>query len=112
MSALRNIGLDVFNFLLASYNNSAERKKQVVGKSFRIATSRCLVHIAPLAVSMLLLWLNIRGLCIGIRLWPSSTDRGDYVALAFIQVAVKVQVREVILTCTGALLTYLIRSLS
>ena len=60
MSAFRNIGLDVFNFLLASYNNSAERKKQVVRKSFRIVASRCLVHIAPRTVSVLLLWLNVR----------------------------------------------------
>lgn len=64
----------------------------VVDKTARTALSRCLVHVLPLAVTATLLWLNLGGMYIGLHLQPSQSDEGDSIALAFLQVAAKIQV--------------------
>lgn len=55
--------------------------------------SHYFIHIVPVSVSLMLLWINLKGYYIGIRL-PFSPDdgQGNAVVLAPLQVAAKIQV--------------------
>ena len=88
---LRNIGLNISNFLLDHLlNDRVEPKKVVVNTSFWIAFSRCWVHILPVSISIFLIQLNLRGHYVGEHLrGPTSDSKDDSVTLAFIQVAAK-----------------------
>ena len=92
----RSIGLDIINFahrqLLLS---PAEPKYVVMSRSLRIALSRCCIHILPLAVSLFLISINLKGFYIGQHLLGThSNSQTDSVVLALIQVAAKIQVSE------------------
>lgn len=88
---LRNLGLEILAF-----DSKSEPTKVVVKKSLWVAFSRCLIHILPVTVSLVLLRLNLGGFYIGHGFAQQSssdlTDQGNDVKLALIQVAAKVQV--------------------
>lgn len=87
---LRNLGLEILAF-----DSKSEPTKVVVKKSLWVAFSRCLIHILPVTVSLVLLRLNLGGFYIGHGFAQQSssdlTDQGNDVKLALIQVAAKVQ---------------------
>lgn len=95
---LRNLGLEIFVFILIRlwFGLSPEPTKPVVKKSLWVAFSRCLIHILPVTVSLVLFRLNLGGFYIGHGFSQQSsdnlTDQGNDVKLALIQVAAKVQV--------------------
>ena len=95
---LRNIGLEIFAFILIRlwFGLSPEPAKLVVKKSFWIAFSRCWIHLLPLTVSLVLIWLNLKGFYIAQTFSQYSigdlTDQSNSVTLALIQIAAKVQV--------------------
>ena len=95
---LRNLGLEIVAFILIRlwFGLSPELTKVVVKKSFWVAFSRCLIHILPVTVSLVLLRLNIGGFYIGHGFSQQSsgdlTAQGNDVKLALIQAAAKVQV--------------------
>ena len=71
----------------------SEPKHIVVSRSFRVALSRCLIHILPLAASLFLITINLKGFYIGQHLLgASSSSEADSVVLALIQIAAKFQV--------------------
>ncbi|CAD6590448.1 MAG: hypothetical protein ASARMPREDX12_004370 [Alectoria sarmentosa] len=94
---LRNLGLEIFVFILIRlwFGLSPEPTKPVVKKSFWVGFSRCLIHILPVTVSLVLFRLNLGGFYIGHGFSQQSsddlTDQGNDVKLALIQVAAKVQ---------------------
>ena len=95
---LRNIGLEILAFVLIRlwFGLSPEPAKLVVKKSFWIASSRCWIHLLPLTVSLVLIWLNLKGFYIAQTFSQYSigdlTDQSNSVTLALIQIAAKVQV--------------------
>lgn len=95
---LRNIGLEILAFVLIRlwFGLSPEPAKVVVKKSFWIAFSRCWIHLLPLTVSLVLIWLNLKGFYIPHTFSQYSTgdltDQSNSVTLALIQIAAKVQV--------------------
>lgn len=95
---LRNLGLEVFAFVLVRFlfRLSAEPTKVGVKESLWVAFSRCLIHIFPVTVSLVLFRLNLGGFYIrhGFSQQSSDgpTDQGNDMKLASIQVAAKVQV--------------------
>ena len=55
--------------------------------------SRYFIHAVPVAISLILLWINLKGYYIGIRLPFSPNDgQGNAVVLTFLKVAAKIQV--------------------
>lgn len=97
---LRNIGAEILVFVLVTLwcGLRPEPRKAIIKKSISIALSRCWIHLLPLTVSLILLWLNIKGFYIPNTLSQDSatdiTDQSNSVVLALIQVAAKVQVRS------------------
>ena len=89
---LRTLGLDIISFLAHKLHfNHYEQAKVAISDSAWVAIGRCSIHILPLAVSIFLIALNLKGRYIGQHLPGSESDHGDSVALAFIQVAAKIQ---------------------
>ena len=67
-----------------------ENKKAIIDSSFRLAFFRCLIHVFPISICILLMTLNLKGVYIGPALefgsWTTTYS------LAAFQVAAKVQV--------------------
>ena len=89
---LRTLGLDIVSFFARKIRiNHFEQAKVAISDSALVALSRCSIHFLPVAVSIFLITLNIKGRYIGQHFPGSESDHGDSVALAFIQVAAKIQ---------------------
>ena len=109
----RSVGLDLLNFFYHHpRNNPAERKKVAVTDSIWIAFVRCSIHGLPVVGSVFLVALNLRGRYIGEHLGISGGDaRTDAFALAFIQIAAKIQVScSATVTCEREMLSLMLRS--
>ena len=89
---LRTVGLDIVSFFARRLRlNYSEQAKIAISDSVWVALSRCSIHLLPVAVSIYLITLNLKGYYIGQHLPWSQNDYGDSVALAFIQIAAKIQ---------------------
>ena len=89
---LRTLGLDVVSFFARTIRpNHFEKPKIAISDSVWVALSRCSIHLLPVAVSIYLITLNLNGRYVGRHLPWSEDDHGDSVALAFIQIAAKIQ---------------------
>ena len=92
VQVLRTLGLDIVSFFARKIRiNHFEQAKVAISDSAWVALSRCSIHLLPVAVSISLITLNLKGRYIGQHLPGSESDHGDSVALAFIQVAAKIQ---------------------
>lgn len=91
---LRSIGLDIISFLFRHIPSlRSEEKKIVATDSRKDAITRCLIHVPPGTVSLCLIFINLKGYYIGEHLGGANgNDHGDSIALAFIQIAAKIQV--------------------
>ena len=89
---LRTVGLDVVSFFARSIRpNHFEQAKTAISGSVWVAVSHCSIHLLPVAVGIYLITLNLKGHYVGRHLPWSKDDYGDSVALAFIQIAAKIQ---------------------
>ena len=92
VQVLRVFGLDIVSFFARKIGiNHFEQAKVAISDSAWVALSRCSIHSLPVAISIFLITLNLKGRYIGQHLPGSESDHGDSVALAFIQVAAKIQ---------------------
>ena len=92
VQCLRSIGLDIISFIARRIGlNRVEQAKIVISDSVWVALCRCSVHLLPVTVSIYLITLNLKGHYVGQHLPWSKNDYGDSVALAFFQVAAKIQ---------------------
>ena len=89
--ALRSLGLDIFNYILWG-RLAPEPRKFAVRQSSWLALSRCSIHVLPVVISTYLIQLILRGHYIGEHLTATKDNQADNVALAFIQIAAKIQV--------------------
>ena len=105
VQVLRTVGLDVVSFFARKIRLShSEQAKIAISDSVWVAFSRCSIHLLPVAVSIYLITLNLKGYYIGQHLPWSKTTYGDSVALAFIQIAAKIQELLVIASITVVIL--------
>ncbi|KAL8831134.1 MAG: hypothetical protein Q9191_001028 [Dirinaria sp. TL-2023a] len=89
---LRTLGLDIVSFFARKFRpNHFEQAEIAISDSIWIIISHGTIHLLPVAVSIYLITLNLKGHYIGQHLPWSKDDYGDNVALAFIQIAAKVQ---------------------
>ncbi|KAL9611669.1 MAG: hypothetical protein Q9167_003698 [Letrouitia subvulpina] len=89
---LRTVGLDIVSFFVRNIRrNHSEQPKIAISDSLCVTFSRCSIHLLPVAVSIYLITLNLKGHYVGRHLPWSKDDSGDSVALAFIQIAAKIQ---------------------
>ena len=89
---LRTVGLDAISFIRRKTRpNDVEEAKIAISDSTLVALIRSSIHVLPVAVSIYLITLNLRGYYVGQHLPWSEDNYGDSVALAFIQVAAKIQ---------------------
>ncbi|KIX00567.1 uncharacterized protein Z518_09632 [Rhinocladiella mackenziei CBS 650.93] len=91
-AALRSLGLDTLNFTLRHLFSSRrpEAPKFVIRLSFFVALARCALHFLPSAVSIAIIYLNVRGLYIGAQL-AGTAKYGASFAPALVQVGAKLQ---------------------
>ena len=100
---LRTLGLDLVSFIARKIRpNHFENPKIAINDSILVTGSHCAVHLLPVAVSIYLITLNLKGHYIGQHLPWSKDDHGDSVALAFIQIAAKIQ--ELLVTASIAVI--------
>ncbi|KAL8903194.1 MAG: hypothetical protein Q9207_004087 [Kuettlingeria erythrocarpa] len=88
---LRCSGLAIVNDFLhrARRKESHEEAKVVVDRSRRLALGRCSVHILPVSVSVIILWINFKEAFIGIDF--RSLISSETINIALLQTAAKVQ---------------------
>ena len=102
---LHTLGLDIVSFFARkNHLNQPEHPRIIISDSVWIVISRCSIHLLPIAVSIYLITLNIKGHYIGRHLPWSKNDYDDNVALAFIQIAAKIQELLVIASITVVIL--------
>ena len=105
VQVLRTVGLDIVSFFARKIRlNHSEQAKITISDSVWVAFSRCSIHLLPVAVSIYLITLNLKGQYIGQHLPWSKSDYGDSVALAFIQIAAKIQELLVMASVAAAIL--------
>ena len=98
---LRIVGLDIVSFFARKVRpNHTEQPKVAISDSVWVAFSHCSIHTPPVAVSIYLITLNLKGHYVGQHLPGSNDNSGDSVALAFIQIAAKIQELLVIASIT------------
>ena len=91
---LRNVGLGAANGLWAksrgpAYQREREEKKIAVAKSWRLAATRCAVHLLPILVSVVIIAINTKAIFIGINF--DSKIKSETINIAFLQIAAKLQ---------------------
>lgn len=91
---LRNVGLGAANGLRAKlrgrrHRKEREEKKIAVAKSWRLAATRCAVHLLPVLVSTAIIAINAKAIFIGINF--HSKIQSETINIAFLQVAAKLQ---------------------
>lgn len=86
---LRAVGLGIFTKLV----HRPEPPKLLIRKSRRVALARSAVHILPATISIILIYINLSGRFIGSEL--EGPQGKDSLKMALLQVAAKLQVREV-----------------
>jgi hypothetical protein len=90
----RNVGLSIFFNLFRPYwARGKEQPKVIINKSAVIALIRCIVHIIPISVTIVLAYFNLSGYFIGTQISVASVGSiaGDALAL---QIAAKLQVNH------------------
>ena len=105
VQVLRTVGFDIVSFFARKIRlNHSEQATIAISDSVWVAFSRCSIHLLPVAVSIYLITLNLKGHYIGEHLPWSENDYGDSVALAFIQIAAKIQELLIIASIAVAIL--------
>ncbi|KAL6714558.1 hypothetical protein ACLMJK_007983 [Lecanora helva] len=90
--ALRKTVLDAVTLFIRKMRPPrSEQAKTAIYSSRWKATCYCSLHLLPVTVSIYLITLNLKGHYVGRHLPWSKDDYGDSVALAFIQIAAKIQ---------------------
>ena len=74
--------------------HNAEEKKIVISRSWRLAAARCTIHVLPTLVSIAIIYINVRGVFIGVDF--NSRIRSESINVAFLQIAAKLQELAVI----------------
>lgn len=87
-SVLRQKVDSVFPFLLLQ---KEETSKKIIKHSWPLFWMRCLVHFVPIAASIALIVLNLRGYFIG-RVFQGPTNTSPSVHVFFLQIAAKLMV--------------------
>lgn len=89
---LRNIGLSIlFNLVRPYWVRGNELPKVIINKSAIIALIRCIVHIVPISVTIVLTYFNLSGYFVGNQLTVASVGSIAADALA-LQIGAKIQV--------------------
>lgn len=103
-----SIGLTIVSSLLNPNSSNVEEKKVIIISSIWVALARCCVHGLPLAVSIILFWLNFNGSFIGAQLsGPSGVD--DDVKFQILQFAAKAH-ELLIVASTATVIFHMIRN--
>ncbi|KAI4180028.1 MAG: hypothetical protein L6R41_007495 [Letrouitia leprolyta] len=98
---LRSAGLAIINEFLwiGRRKRSQEEAKVVVEKSLKVALGRCSIHILPIIVSTIILWINFKQTFIGIDF--RSLIRSETINIALLQTAAKVQELLIVASLTA-----------
>lgn len=91
---LRNVGLGAANGLRRKLrgrrqHKEREEKKIAIAKSWRLAATRCAVHLLPVLISITIVAINTKAIFIGINF--DSKIQSETINIAFLQVAAKLQ---------------------
>ncbi len=108
---MRALGLDLFRLVFNSIfpflkrRPPAEQKKVALQKNRWIASSRCVIHIIPCTISLVLTVLNIRGFYLGAEL--PGTPNQDAAKLGALQLGAKVHELSIHASIATMVYTYL-----
>lgn len=104
----RSVGLTIIPSLIDPFSSNVEEKKVVINSSIWVALTRSCVHGLPLAISIILFWLNFNNSFIGAQLsGPSGVN--DEVKFQILQFAAKAH-ELLIVASTATVIFHMIRN--